>query len=175
MRKIIAALVVAVLLVTVFVMAVDAQSTFQRFENIVVKSLRSTGAAIITGNTSVAGTSTLTGAVTTGGAVSVGTGLTVGTLLGTTVATTQTVVADGTVTAAGTFQPISAAGAVGTSNVTVLPNGTIVTFVNVGSNAIVFTDTGNLVLSGDQTLAAGDSVTLQSNGVKMYQIAASNN
>jgi hypothetical protein len=175
MRKAVTALLVAVLLVAVLVMTVDAQSTFQRFENIVVKSLRSTGAAIITGNTSVAGTFAATGASTLTGAVTTGGALTVGTLLGTTVATTQTVVADGTVTAAGTFQPITAAAGVGTSNVTVLPNGVIVTFVNVGSNTITFTDTGTLILAGNAALGAGDSVTLQSNGVNMYQIATSNN
>jgi hypothetical protein len=169
MRKAIAALVVAVLLVSVFVMTVDAQSTFQRFENVVVKSLRSLGAVIITGNTSVAGTSTLTGAVTTGGA------LTVGTLLGATVATTQTVVADGTITPAGSVQPITAASAVGTSALTVLPNGTVVMLVNVGSNAVAITDTGTNKLSADIVLGTGDSLTVVSNGVNWYQLATSNN
>jgi hypothetical protein len=175
MRKLIAALLVAILLVTVFVMAVDAQSTFQRFENVVVKSLRSLGAVIITGNTSVAGTfaatgaSTLTGDVTTGGAT------TVGTYLAATLATTQTVVADGTIAPAGTYQPITAAGAVGTSSVTILPTGTLLYLVNVGSNAITLTDTGTLVLGGNMVLGAGDTGLLVSNGVNWYQVGTANN
>lgn len=181
MRKLFAALLVACVLVSVFALSVDAQSTWQRFNNVWVNALRVSGNESVSGTLGVTGATTVggalgvTGASTLTGATSVGAGLTVGTFIASTVANTLTVVADGTVTATGTLQPLTAAGGVGTSNVVVLPNGTIVTFLNVGSNTITFTDTGTLVLSGNAALGAGDSVTLQSNGVNMYQIAASNN
>lgn len=90
---------------------------------------------------------------------------------------TITMTQDATLNATGTYQPITAAGAVSTSGVsiTVKPRGTVLILVNVGSNTITFTETGTLVSAGNIALGANDSATLISNGTNWYQIAASNN
>lgn len=174
MRKAVAALLVAFVLVGGMYLVVDAQGTFQRFENIIAKSVRSLGTLTVGGNATVGGTLATTGASTAASYASTGS-MTAGTFIASTVAATQTVVADGAITAVGSVQPISAAGAVGTSNLTVLPNGTVLMLVNVGSNTITITDTGTNKLSADIALGAGDSLTVVSNGVNWYQLATANN
>lgn len=79
-----------------------------------------------------------------------------------------------TVNATGTYQRITAAGAVGAS-LAIEPAGSIITLVNVGSNTITFTETGNIISAGNIALGANDTATLLSDGTSWYQIAASNN
>ena len=179
-RKIFAALLIAALLVGVLAVSVNAQTFYQKFENIWAKTLTTTGNATVggalsvVGNGSVGGTLATTGASTAASYTATGK-VQAGTFIASTVANTITVTADGTITPTGSLQPITAAGAVGTSNLVVLPNGTVLMLVNVGSNAITITDTGTNVLSGNIALGTGDTLTLQSNGVNWYQLATSNN
>lgn len=91
--------------------------------------------------------------------------------------TAITVTNNATVNPTGSFQRLTAAGAVGTSgaNITVKPAGTIVTFLNTGSNTITFTETGTLKSAGNIALGALDAATLYSDGTNWYQVSASNN
>lgn len=91
--------------------------------------------------------------------------------------TAATITNNGTLAPTGAFQPITAAGAVGTSgaNITVGAAGSVLVLLNVGSNTITFTETGTLVSAGNIALGAGDSAVLISNGTNYYAIGGSNN
>lgn len=180
MRKVFAALLVACVLTTAFVAVVDAQSIWQRFNNVWANSLRVSnngtvgGTFIVGGNTTVGGTLATTGASTAASYAASG-AVSLGTLISASPVTTITVVADGTVTPTGFNQPISAAGGVGTSSITVLPNGSLVLLTNVGSNTITFTDTGTLVLGGNAALGANDTLLIKSDGTNWYQVSKADN
>jgi hypothetical protein len=80
--------------------------------------------------------------------------------------TTVTVTSGGSIATGGRYVQLTGGySAVGTSTVAGCTAGDtygkIVTFINVGSNSIVLTDTGTLVLSGNSTLGQWDSITLQ--------------
>lgn len=100
------------------------------------------------------------------------------TLVGTlaeTPATTQTVTMNDSITADSSLVLLTSAGTVNTSNVACGVNGGLVTYVNVGSNSIVLTDTGTLKLSGNLTLGQYDGVILQSVWGNCIQLATFNN
>jgi hypothetical protein len=180
MRKVFAALLVASLLMGLFGMTVDAQSTFQRFENIWARTLRSTGnltvggAAAVTGNATVGGTLATTGASTAASYTASG-AVGVGTFIGNTPGATQVLSFDSVLTPVSSNQPISALEAIGTASIAVPAAGRLLMITNVGSNAIVFTDTGTLKLSGNITLGALDTLLLQSDGTNWVQFATTNN
>lgn len=80
-----------------------------------------------------------------------------------------------TITPLGSYQPLSSAGTVNTSSITVGPAGNLLTLVNTANTSIVFTDTGTLKLSGNITLGQFDTLTLVSDGVNWVQRSTSNN
>ncbi len=82
-----------------------------------------------------------------------------------------TIVNDTTITPTGSYQPITAAGAVGTSSITAMSAGYVLTLVNTGSNTITFTDTGTLKLSGNAALGQYDALKLMSDGTNWIQVA----
>lgn len=91
--------------------------------------------------------------------------------------TTQTLTADATITDTATYLPITAAGAIGTSGIASATSvaGDILILTNVGSNAIVITDTGNTVLTGNITLGQFDTLGLVFDGVRWVQLYTANN
>jgi hypothetical protein len=180
MRKVFAALLVASLLMGLFGMTVDAQSTFQRFENIWARTLRSTGnltvggAAAVTGNATVGGTLATTGASTAASYTASG-AVGVGTFIGNTPGATAVLSFDSILTPVSSYQPISATEAVGTASIAVPAAGRILYVVNVGAQTITFTDTGTLKLTGNLALGALDTATLVSDGTNWVQLATANN
>lgn len=86
-----------------------------------------------------------------------------------------TVTAGGTVSPQGSYQPLTAAGAVGTSSITAGSAGDVVVFVNTSSNTITFTDTGTLKLSGNAALAQYDTLTLLADGTNWVEIGQTDN
>lgn len=90
-------------------------------------------------------------------------------------ATSITVTMNATITPGGSYQPLTSAGTVNTSSITVLPAGEVLTLVNNSNTSIVFTDTGTLKLSGNITLGQYDSLTLRSDGTNYIQLSTSNN
>lgn len=91
--------------------------------------------------------------------------------------TTQTLTADATITDTWSYIPVTAAGAIGTSGIasTTSVSGDILIVTNVGTNAIVITDTGNTVLSGNITLGQFDTLSLVFDGQRWVQLATTNN
>lgn len=89
--------------------------------------------------------------------------------------TTQTVTMNDSITADSAVVLLTSAGTVNTSNVACGPNGATVTYINVGAQSIVLTDTGTLKLSGNTTLAALDTLTLQSVWGNCIELAQADN
>ena len=75
-----------------------------------------------------------------------------------------------TISPTGSYQPISAAGAVGTSSITAGSAGDLLILTNTGSNAITISDTGTLKLSSDAALGQYDSLFLLSDGTNWIEI-----
>jgi hypothetical protein len=179
MRKLIAALLVASILVTAFAVTVDAQTFYQRFENVWAKTLRSTGAATIGGAATVGGALAVTGNTSTAGLTAsgdsaLGGSVTLGDFTGFEYSGNLAVLDGGPLTPVRTFQQISAAGAAGMT-VTTTSRGTIVTIVNMGSNAVTITDTGTTMLGSNAALGQYDTLTLISDGTNMIEVARANN
>jgi hypothetical protein len=125
------------------------------------------GALAVTGNTSTAGLSA-TGDTALGGNVSLGD------FTSLEYAGNLAVLDGGPLTPLRTFQQISAAGAAGMT-VTTTSRGTIVTIVNMGSNAVTITDTGTTMLGSNAALGQYDTLTLISDGTNMIELARANN
>lgn len=164
-KRMVAGLALATMLLAVMTAPTWAQSAATRFSRLIVSQTL----------TSV-GTTTLTGAVTTGADLTVGDDAivtddltTANLILG---AQTGIVVANDTVVApTGSYQPISAAGAVGTASITVGTAGSELVLVNTSSNTITFTDTGTLKLSGNAALGQYDALRLISDGTNWIQVS----
>lgn len=188
MRKLILGTLAGVLLVALLFVGVNAQTYWQRFDNVLVKNLDVTGTTALEGATTVGGTLTVAGAMSGAGAnftsaISTNSNVvaygaaSVGTFLSLSPGATQVVADNGTITPVASYQPISSTGAVGTSSIAAMASGTLLRLVNVGSSTITITDTGTLYLSGDIALGANDSLLLMSKGVGegWIQVGTSNN
>ena len=70
----------------------------------------------------------------------------------------------------GSYQPIAAAGAVGTSSITAGAAGDLLILTNTGTNAITITYTGTLKLSSNAALGQYDSLFLLSDGTNWVEI-----
>lgn len=81
----------------------------------------------------------------------------------------------GALTARASLQPVRVTSNRGLTNVTVLPANTVVTFRNVGTPTIGFTDTTPLVLGGTRVLGQYDQLTLISDGTRWIEQAFANN
>lgn len=88
---------------------------------------------------------------------------------------TQTVTANGWITPTASFMQISAAGAVGTSNILTGTAGQRLTIVNGVNQTITISDTGWLKLSGNIALGQYDTLSLISDGSNWIQLGTSNN
>lgn len=180
MRKAIAVFV-AFLLVGILAVGVSAQSGsggFYDFES----SVRIMQDLLVLDDVNIQDSLRVEGAITTGSDLTLGDDLTVTDLFSAgkiraARGTTQTLTADATITDTWTYLPITAAGAIGTSGIasTTSVAGDILILTNVGSNAIVITDTGNTVLGGNATLGQFDTLSLVFDGVRWVQLATANN
>lgn len=163
-------LALVIILLSTFAIPVQGQGGTTRLSRLIVSQVLT-----------VTGTTNLTGAVTTVGNVTVGDDLAVtddttfaGTLIFTP-ATTQTVTMNDSITADSAVVLLSSAGTVNTSTVACGSNGAQVTYINVGSNSIVITDTGTLKISGNTTLGQYDNIVLQSVWGNCIEVAQADN
>ena len=115
------------------------------------------------GNTTVAGTLGIMGSTTVGG------------LFLLSEQGNVTVTDGGEIAATKSFVPLTAAGAVGTSNITTGAAGQLLVLMNVGSNTITITDSGTIMLAGDCALGQYDTLTLISDGTNWLEITRANN
>jgi hypothetical protein len=90
---------------------------------------------------------------------------------------TQTLTADATINNTYTFQPISAAGNIGTSAIATLTAtaGDVLVLENVANVNIVITDTGTTMLTGNITLAQYDTLGLVYDGTNWVMLFTANN
>jgi hypothetical protein len=89
--------------------------------------------------------------------------------------TTLTVTQGGTITATGTYQPLTAAGAVSTGSIAAGTAGDLLVLTNIGSNAIVISDTGTVMLNTDRTLGQYDTMVLLSDGTNWLELSYNDN
>lgn len=151
----------------------------QPFEWIFAKRLTVETTAAIGGSTTVGGALAVTGnasaaAMSVTGDLAMGGKTTTGTFLVEGGGGNLAVLDGGPLTAVRSFQQVSAAAASGMT-VTVLPKGTLVKIINMGSNSVTITDTGTTMLSANAALGQYDSLTLISDGTNMIELARSNN
>jgi hypothetical protein len=78
--------------------------------------------------------------------------------------TTQTLTASAEITSAYTYQPIAAAGAIGTSAIAAGTAGDLLIIANTGANTITLTDTATLMLPANVVLGPKGHVMLISAG-----------
>jgi hypothetical protein len=197
MRKLIPALLVASVLLGVFAVSVDAQSTWQRFNNVWANSLKTTGDltagddliatddlavaddAVITDDLSaadlaVSGGSNLTGNVDVTGNLEVVDHIANSGQEYYITGAAVTVTDGGTITPSEALVELTAAGTVGASVATCV-DGQWVMFVNTAAQTITITDTGSVRLAGDWAGAQTDTLTLACIGVLWYEMARANN
>jgi hypothetical protein len=185
MKKLLAVFV-ALLLLGVVATGAAAQSGGAGWYNfdtnvLMLQNLRVLGTSTLDGSVSTAGTVTATGDVVAGGDVTVADDLVVGDLMAAgkiraTKGTTQTITASGEITSVATFQPISAAGNIGTSAIAAgAAPGSLLIIENIANVSIVLTDTGTTMLTGNLTLGQYDTVALIWDGTNWVQLTTANN
>lgn len=179
MRKLLTALPVAALLLGVFAVAVDAQTTYQRFENVWAHTLRSTGALTVGGAAAISGaltgaTANFTGNVSTDGTFSADGTISGQAGLSLIPGASITVTDGGIITPTTAIQELTAAGSVG-AELAACGDGQVQTFVNLSNQTITITDTGTVHLAGNAALGQYDSLTVVGSGVRCIEIARANN
>jgi len=171
----------ALLLLAVLAVGVSAQSGSGGYLD-VENNLRVWQTSVFRGDVYAQDDLTVTDQLVVGGDITLADDLTVTDLFAagkirSTRGTTQTLTADATITDTWSYLPVTAAGAIGTSGIasTTSVAGDILIVTNVGTNAIVITDTGNTVLSGNITLGQFDTLSLVFDGQRWVQLATTNN
>ena len=143
----------------------------------ITSDLELSGTLSVAGASTLTGATTLTGAATTGAGLTTGTTLDVGTFLGLTAATSITVTDNLEIIPTGSYQPLAAAGNVGTDSITTtgFTNGDLVLFYNTSNTTITITDTGTIMLSGDAAIAQYDNLLLLFDGTNWIEISRADN
>lgn len=100
---------------------------------------------------------------------------TVSSIFSLTPATGIVVTMNSTITPLGTYQPISSAGTVNTSSITVGTAGDRLTLENTSATSIVISDTGTLKLTGNITLGQFDTLDMISDGTNWIMLGTANN
>lgn len=186
MRKVTISVLVACLLLAALPLALDAQTTYQRFENLWARTLRSTGNTTVGEDLTVTDDTTVLGTLTLGGGANVS-GLS--TFDGDVVANGYiastdmlylipadpiTVTNGGTITPTGAFVELTAAGAVG-ADLAACGDGQVTVILNTANQTITITDTGATRLSGNAVLGQWDTLTVIGSGVSCNEIAQTDN
>ena len=124
-------------------------------------ALKNDGAGTLSIQSDVSSAGTLADkiTITSAGAVTLPTALSVGTFFGTSVGT-ATVTNGGTLTATASYMRVDTSGETATLNATTsiangATDGDLLRVQNIGTNDLVLKDAGNLIMSGDRTMAAG--------------------
>lgn len=169
-RKALSIALVAILIAAgVFTNPIAAQSGRALFNWVIAdRALIQDGGLTVTGstalaNTAIVGTESVSGNATLGGNLIL------------TPATAISVTMNATITPLAAYQPLTSAGTVNTSSITVGAAGAVLTLVNSSATSIVFTDTGTLKLSANITLGQFDTLVLVSDGTNWVQRSTSNN
>lgn len=91
--------------------------------------------------------------------------------------TAITVTDGGVITPTGAYQPLTAAGSVGSTlgGCSAGNAGKITRFVNTVAQSIIITDTGNTVLASTYTMGQYDTLTTICDGTRQIELARSNN
>ena len=178
-KRMFASVVVALILVALLASVAGAQTFWQRMDNVLVKSLYSTGAlevegvstfggavnasddAVIAGSMTVSGTSNLVGNTTVAGTFSVnGASLSVAKTINVTRQGAIAVTEGAIITPTGTFQELTAAGGVTATLADPAAAGQTLILFNSTSNAITIADGSGRYFAGNLVLAAYDNATL---------------
>lgn len=133
------------------------------------------GTATIDGTITASGSLNLADDISMDGALDVGTTATLP-LIVQTLATTVTVTNGGTIATNGDIVPLTAAGNVGTDDISLCETaGRVTTYWNTSDTTITITDTGTLKLSGNAALAQFDSLMLLGDGTNCIELAQTDN
>lgn len=133
------------------------------------------GTATIDGTITASGSINLADDITMDGALDVGTTATLP-LIVQTLATTVTVTNGSTIATNGDIVPLTAAGNVGTDDISLCETaGRVTLFWNASDTTITITETGNLKLSGDAALGQFDTLMLLGDGTNCIELAQTNN
>ena len=183
MRKLIPALLVTFILLTALPLTLDAQGTYQVFENIRARTLTTLGNATIGADLAVtddvtadgitAASLNLTGNATADNVIAGGYIAGQGALYlipGASITVTD----GGTITPTTAVQELTAAGNVG-ADLAACGDGQVQTFVNLSNVTITITDTGTVHLAGNAALGQYDSLTVVGSGVRCIEVARANN
>lgn len=183
MRKATTAVLVALLLVGLLFAAVDAQATYQKFENLWAKTLTTTGDVTVGDDLTVTGDisgAMLPTTINASGNVDITGNLEVVDHIANSgqqyyiTGAAVTVAAGATITPTEALVELTAAGSVGASLAT-CTDGQYVMFVNTAAQTITITDTGTTRLAGDWAGGQYDTLTLACVGVAWYEMARSVN
>lgn len=180
MRKILVPLLIAALLVGALFAAVDAQATYQVFENIRARTLTTLGDVTVGDDLTVTGNAALNGGMTTGALSTFGAGLVANSYIASTdllyliPAAPITVANGGIITPTSAVVELTAAGAVG-AELAPCGDGQITVLLNTANQTITITDTSTTRLAGNAALGQWDSLTVVGSGVSCNEVARSNN
>jgi hypothetical protein len=181
---------IAILLLLVLTVGVNAQAVATNFTWVVTKLLTVTDTATFTSGVNVAGTLSASGGIDAAGTVVdtlivEGNGDVVGNFevadhlltqaeLYMIPPATLTITDGATIVPTGVVMELTSAGAVG-AELSTAGDGQLLILVNVGAQTITISDTATIESTGDIALGQYDTLTLIGSGVKWYQVAASNN
>ena len=179
-KRMFASVVVALILVALLASVAGAQTFWQRFDNILAKSIETTGNIDVDGALNVDGATTLTTLAASSNATFAGTVSASGATLAvaqTLVLVPQTAISlttGGVLTPTGTLQMVESAGDVTVTlgNVT---GGALVTIINSTNHAVTIADTTGQVFSAAAVLGQWDTLTIVGYGNAWHEVARSNN
>jgi hypothetical protein len=185
MKKLLAVFL-ALLLLGVVATGAAAQSGGAGWYNfdtnvLMLQNLRVLGTSTLNGDITASDDLTVTDQLVVDGDVTVGDDVTVVDLLAVgkiraTKGTTQTLTASAPITSVATFQPISAAGNIGTSAIAAgAAPGSLLIIENIANVSIVITDESTTMLTGNITLGQYDTLSLIWDGTNWVQLTTANN
>lgn len=187
MKRMYVAVVLAILLVAIAGTAAVGQTYWQRFDNVLVRSLESLSNIDVDGVLTVDGASTHTGAVTNSGTLNqVGNATFAGTVavngsrlaiadwLAAAPGDALTVTDGGIITPTGTLQPLTAAGPV-TASLAAGSSGDVLILYNSAAQNITIEDTTGQLFASTYVMGQYDTLTLVFYGTSWVELARSVN
>lgn len=186
MRRIVTTVTIAIVLMLIVGIAVNAQAIRNTFDWVIANQLTVNNTSALTGDVSMGDDLTVTDLVlaadvtatddaVTGDDLTVGDDAAIGSVLRLVAATSITVTQGATLSPTGSYQPITAAGNLSFGAITAGTAGDVLTVINASNTTITITDTSTLKLSGNLALGQYDSVMLLSDGTNWVQLATTNN
>lgn len=179
-RKLIVPVLIAALLLVALTVGVNAQTYWQRMDNVLVKSLESTGAVQVDGALNVDGAATFaalnaSGNMATSGNMTVnGERLSIAEWVGAAPQAALTITDGGIITPTGTLQMLTAAGAV-TASLASGQAGDMLILVNTAAQNITVADTTGQLFASTYVMGQWDTLTLVFYGTSWIELARSVN